>query len=75
MKRTAILILFGLAQTGLIEAADPAPGSDAQLLPIIKEIQAQQAVLESNQAKIEGKIATVTEAVRMARIYSSRAGR
>ncbi|MFL6539142.1 MAG: hypothetical protein ACJ8HU_00100 [Chthoniobacterales bacterium] len=41
---------------------------------MIKEIQTQQAQIADNQTKIEQKLVTVTEAVRVARIFASRGG-
>lgn len=54
--------------------AQTATQSDQQLLAVIKEIQTQQAQIADNQTKIEQKLVTVAEAVRVARIYSSRGG-
>ena len=42
---------------------------------LIKEVQAQQVVIAENQAKIDAKLVTLAEAIRVARIYSSRGGR
>ena len=42
---------------------------------MIKEVQAQQAEIAENQAKIEEKLAALAETIRVARIYSSRGGR
>ena len=39
-----------------------------------KEVQAQQAAMAENQAKIDEKLATLAETVRVARIYASRGG-
>ena len=47
----------------------------AELAALIKEVRAQQAAMAANQAKIDEKLATLTEIVRVARIYSSRGGR
>ena len=54
-----------------------APGANApdpQVLALLKEVQAQQAQLAENQAAIDAKLAAIAEAVRVARIYSSRSG-
>ena len=75
MKRILTIPLFALALLVQVKAADPATPSEQQLLAVIKEIQTQQAMIAENQAKIEAKLATVGEAVRVARIYSSRGGR
>ncbi len=47
---------------------------DQQTLALIRELQAQQVAIAVNQAKIEAKLAAVAEALRVARIYSSRSG-
>lgn len=74
MKRIALL-LFLCALSTALEAADPTTPQDQQLVALAKEIQTQQALIAENQAKIDAKLVTVAEAVRVARIYSSRGGR
>jgi hypothetical protein len=49
--------------------------SQEQLAALIKEVRDQQAEMAANQAKIDEKLAALTESIRQARIYSSRAGR
>ena len=56
-------------------ASSPAESRQAELAPLIKEIRAQQAAMAANQAKINEKLATLAESIRVARIYSSRGGR
>jgi hypothetical protein len=60
-------------------AAAQTPPPDArpqeQLTALLKEVRAQQAEMSANQAKIDEKLAALSEAIRQARIYSSRAGR
>ncbi|PYJ08171.1 MAG: hypothetical protein DMF06_13540 [Verrucomicrobia bacterium] len=78
MKRLSSLIL--LLSLALLVAA---PGADApsatqqqeqQILAVVKEVQDQQAAIAENQAKIDLKLATIAESLRVARIYSSRGG-
>ena len=78
MKRLSSLIL--LLSLALLVAA---PGADApsatqqqeqQILAVVKEVQDQQAAIAENQAKIDAKLATIAESLRVARIYSSRGG-
>jgi hypothetical protein len=78
MKRLSALILF--FSLALLVAA---PGADApsatqqqeqQVLAVAKEVQDQQAAIAENQAKIDAKLATIAEYLRVARIYSSRGG-
>ncbi|MBA2242334.1 MAG: hypothetical protein H0W04_05525 [Chthoniobacterales bacterium] len=47
---------------------------EQQLAAIVKELQGQQDQIVRNQAKIDAKLVTIAEAVRIARIYSSRGG-
>jgi uncharacterized coiled-coil protein SlyX len=43
-----------------------------QVATLAKEVQAQQATIADNQAKIDAKIVAIAEALRQARIYSTR---
>ena len=74
--RTAI-VAMGLLTIPLLPAVEPVPTAAEQerILVVIKEIQTQQATIAENQAKIDEKLAAVAEAIRVARIYSSRGGR
>jgi hemolysin activation/secretion protein len=74
MKRFAILVAVIACVPGTQVLAEPANPAEQQLANAIREIQTQQAQIAENQAKIEAKLATIAEAVRVARIYSSRAG-
>ena len=65
LPATLIVMSFSGAQT-------PDANQEQRLLALIKEVQTQQAQLTENQAKIEEKLAAVTETVRAARIYSKR---
>lgn len=58
-------------------AAEPSKESEReqqQLLALVKEVQSQQAAIAENQTKIDAKMAAIAEALRLARIYSSRSG-
>ena len=46
-----------------------------QVLAVAKEVQAQQVAIAENQAKIDAKLATIAESVRVARIFATRGGR
>jgi hypothetical protein len=74
MKQIAIALLAALAVTASSNAQAPTAQQEQQVLAVIREIQTQQAAIADNQAKIEAKIAALAEAVRVARIYSSRSG-
>jgi hypothetical protein len=66
----AIIILASSAP-----AQAPQLSPQAELAALIKEVRVQQAAMAANQAKIDEKLATLTEIIRVARIYSSRGGR
>ena len=76
MKRTtAALLLVTLFAVAPLQGQAPAgDASDAQVLAVLKEVQAQQLQLAQNQAAIEAKLAVIAEAARTARIFSSRGG-
>ncbi len=78
MKRLSpLILLFSLALLGAAPGAD-APSAtqqqEQQLLAVAKEVQAQQAAIAENQAKIDEKLVTIAESLRVARIFSSRGG-
>jgi septal ring factor EnvC (AmiA/AmiB activator) len=68
MKR---LLFLAIVLTFSVTVAQT-PADQDQLLALIKEVQAQQKKIADNQAKIDTKLADVTEAIRQARIYSKR---
>jgi hypothetical protein len=81
MKRLpALTLLCALSLLGGVSAAPPAeapsvnPQQVQQVLAVAKEVQAQQVAIAENQAKIEAKLATIAEYVRVARIYATRGG-
>jgi hypothetical protein len=76
MKQLAMALCAAIALAASSNAQAPAAQTqqDQQTLALIRELQTQQAAIAENQAKIEAKLATVTEALRLARIYSSRGG-
>jgi cytochrome c-type biogenesis protein CcmH/NrfF len=56
-------------------AAEPSKQSEAeqqQVEALAKEIQGQQKAIAENQTKINEKMATIAEALRQAKIYSTR---
>ncbi len=55
-----------------LDAQAPGQKEDQTIYQLVKEVQAQQTEIAANQTKIETKLAEVAEAVRIARIYSSR---
>ena len=72
------LVAFSALGLLLSEASGQTPiapnPADQQLLAAIKQLQAQQSAIAENQAKIDAKVALVAEAMRVAKIYSSRGG-
>jgi predicted PurR-regulated permease PerM len=49
--------------------------TEQRLLLLIQQVQAQQAQITANQTKIDAKMAEITEAVRVARIFAGRGGK
>ena len=74
MKRIATITFLSLALLRSSNAAEPPTAQDQQLAAVIKEVQAQQALIAENQAKIDAKLQTVAAAVHIARTFST-AGR
>ncbi len=76
MKRIAItvLALWAFALPSQAQAPNAEALQDQQILALVRDLQTQQAAIADNQTKIEAKLAAVAEALRVARIYSSRAG-
>jgi hypothetical protein len=75
MKRLpALIALFSLALLLTAPAAEAPDATQQQVLVVAKEIRAQQAAIAENQAKFDAKLATIAEALRVARIFSSRGG-
>ena len=75
MKSYSLLATLLLALAISVTAAEPAKDNERdaqQLLALVKEVQSQQVTIAENQAKIDAKLATMAEALRQARIYSSR---
>jgi uncharacterized protein YlxW (UPF0749 family) len=79
MNRLLLLLLVCafVAVTSSVSAQTPSADAryQGQLVALIKQVRDQQTEVAANQAKIDEKLATLTEAIRQARIYSSRAGR
>jgi hypothetical protein len=77
MKPTLLFAFCAiLTLTSSVPAQAPQQNpAQAELATLIKEVRAQQAAMAANQAKINEKLATLAESIRVARIYSSRGGR
>jgi hypothetical protein len=79
MKNLSALIAACLLGA-VIAAAAAEPPADSerdqqQAAALAKEVQAQQTAIADNQTKIDAKMVTIAEALRLAKIYASRAGR
>ena len=63
-----------LITTARAQVPQPTAG-DQKSMALVKEIRDQQVEIAANQAKIEARLTALAEAVRQAKIYSSRGGR
>ena len=68
-----VAVLAGAALTPM-KSRGEAASDDAALTALLNDVTAQQAILADNQTKIDAKLATVAENVRVARIFVSRGG-
>ena len=76
MKRIPIFTTFlSFVLLMASHAADAPDKNQGQFLTVLKEVQNQQAAIAENQVKINAKLVTIAEAVRIARVYSSRGGK
>ena len=75
-------ILSAFVAISLLVVAVKAPAAEPpkdlereqqQVAALAKEVQAQQATIADNQKKIDEKLAAIAEALRQAKIYSTRA--
>ena len=74
MKKLTLLGALALLATS-IGAQSPGSPDQKQLETLCKAVQAQQIQIADNQAKIDAKLVALGEAIRVARLYSSRGGR
>jgi len=73
MKHISLAVWLILA--AVLSTAAQAPDQKderEQVLVLVKDVQTQQSQIIANQTKIDAKLAEVAEAVRVARIFSSR---
>ena len=77
MKPTVLFAFCAIITLGSSAPAQAPQQNPAQaeLAALVKEVRAQQVAMAANQAKIDEKLATLAESIRVARIYSSRGGR
>jgi hypothetical protein len=67
-------LAVALFAIGSGSAQTPASQDDQELAALIKEVQTQHAQIAENEGKIDAKMAEVTEAIRVARIFAGRGG-
>jgi hypothetical protein len=72
MRRISLATLLALIAALPLAAQAPDAAEEQHLVALVKEVQAQQAQLLGNQAKIEAKLAEITQTIRMARVFSAR---
>ncbi len=68
----AIVVIGVSVNASAAEPAKDVERDQQQVAAIAKEVQAQQATIADNQKKIDAKITAIAEALRQARIYSTR---
>jgi hypothetical protein len=68
-----VAVLAGAALSPTRSSGQPASDDEA-LTALLNDVATQQATLADNQTKIDAKLATVAENVRLARIFVSRGG-
>ena len=77
MKILSAFIAISLIGASLnARAAEPPKDLEReqqQVAALAKEVQAQQATIADNQKKIDEKLVAIAEALRQAKIYSTRA--
>jgi hypothetical protein len=71
----ATCLLGQLVSSAAAEPSKESVREQQQVVALAKEVQAQQAMIADNQTKIDAKMTTIAEALRLARIYSSRGGK
>jgi len=78
MKTLSALLTIGLLAAVSVRAAEPSKELEReqqQAVALAKEVQAQQTTIADNQTNIDAKLVTIARALRLAKIYASRAGR
>jgi type IV pilus biogenesis protein CpaD/CtpE len=79
MKRLPVLTAFLFWALLAVAVGADAPGAaqqqDQQVLAVAKEVQTQQIAIAENQGKIDAKLATIAEYLRVARIWAGRGGK
>jgi hypothetical protein len=75
VKRISLTTLLSVTLLAMLSGAAQAPDpkdDQEKLLALVKDVQAQQLQIATNQTKIDAKLADLAETLRVARIFSSR---
>jgi len=64
----------GQAAPAPAAGAPAAAGEDPAMTIVLNDVVSQQAMIADNQMKIDAKLATISESLRLARIYVGRGG-
>ena len=73
MKHISLIVWLILAAVFPTAAQAPDQKDEREQIAVLaKEVQTQQTQIVANQAKIDAQLVEVAEAVRVARIFSSR---
>ena len=74
--KNILFLLLAVSLFGISTSPAQAPAiNQRDLESLVQEIRSQQARITENQNKIDAKIAEVTEAIRVARIFAGRGGK
>ena len=71
-KRNRFLTVFGIS-AAIVQSAH-AQDTSAQAFAIVTALKQQQTEIAENQTKLDEKIADLSEKIRVARLFMSRAG-
>jgi len=74
MKKQLLSLLSLLAAGVVLIWPTQAQDTTQELFTVVNSLKQQQVQITDNQAKLDQKIADVSESVRVARIFMSRAG-
>ena len=74
MTTKLIRFLTTFAISGAIVQSAHAEDASAQALAIVSALKQQQSEIAENQTKLDEKIADLSEKIRVARLFMSRAG-
>ncbi len=74
MSKIAVLALISLSIFAAMLSSGDAQDSSSSIIQVVNALKQQQAQLADNQNNIDQKIADLSEKIRSARIFMSRAG-